>query len=193
MTFNHTFFSNSSTTSLVLFITENEMYQCFNCGFQSKAKDTFIGTTGDGRNHWILMICPQCSLVNPPVAEIGYGSHAPWKQPTWAIEETNDGIYVKVTAAQAICSCPMIRDHQLWNVMYKNGMTYGQYHAFLVARGNERKAAFKAKVDVFLAEKTAGRISVDTYLARMDEARKECLVGPYDTRIETRPPMTPVF
>lgn len=164
-------------------------YQCFSCGFQSSDKGIFISSNGDGTFHWLMLICPQCSVANPPIAELGMTGRVAYKEPNWVIDESNYGIYVRVLHEKGGSSAaPMITEHQLWNVIYKEGKTYGQYHAFLVERGALRSEAFKTQMETLQKARVDEKWTMERYLEQMDLARKECLVGDYDTKVTTQPP-----
>jgi len=158
---------------------------CFHCGFQTQDRADFLDTQGDGHKYWIIMICPQCSVVNPPVAETTYGV-SPYKLPNVVLEETNQGIYVKVLGEKGGSSAnPIHPRHHLLTRAYK-GMTLREYDAMLKTRGAERSAAFKTECDALLGQKAKGALTVDAYTVEMDKARAANLVGPYDTRVEFR-------
>lgn len=165
------------------------IYQCFSCGFRTSDKGVFLSSNGDGTLHWLTLICPQCSLVSPPLAEVGDGPRTPYKSPNWVIDECNDGLYVRAVRDDGGSNAsPMIRSHQLWDVMYKGGMTYGAYHQYLITRGNERKDAFRVRMDGIQKARMAEGWTDAKYVEQMDLARKDTLVGPYDTKVTARPP-----
>ena len=70
-------------------------YMCFECGFETADRGIFMDTHGDGDHDWTVFICPQCSHLNPRVAEAA-PARAPWKPPDWHIDETDHGLCVRV-------------------------------------------------------------------------------------------------
>ena len=158
-------------------------FMCYLCAFQTKDRADFLDNQGDGRHYWLVMICPQCSVTNPPVAEATYGV-SPYKLSNVVLEETNHGVYVTVVKANGGSdSNPIHAKHLLLNHTYK-GMTLRDYDAMLKARGTERSSNFRKEVSVLLAQKAAGEITLDVYAAEMDTARAKNFVGDYDTKVK---------
>ena len=173
-----------------------DTFRCNSCGFETENKSHFIRTQGNGDQHWLEMACPQCVLLNPPVALVG---ESPFKnEPKWGLEETNYGLYVwHVGNSGARSSSPMIPVHQLANApasllpggeIVASG-TLWDVHQRLMTDGKARHAAFHNEVKAIDAKyprpETAYEkdLSLEARLAEVDAARMRNHVGPHDQRV----------
>lgn len=178
-------------------------HRCYHCGFETDDKADFIGNQGDGDRYWSIFICPQCSLGNPPVAEIpmDYTDRVPWRDPDWKVVETNHGLYVRATPTEkgGHSSSPMIPKHQLWNSpasLLRPDLTgtMADHHKRLIADGNERSAAFREECKGWedANPRPSYRLGTDSpewqdwrkrLNAFQDESRRRHRVGPHEDRI----------
>lgn len=162
-------------------------FRCYHCGFETQDKGDFIDGNNTSTQHWMMFICPQCSLVNPPVAEVSssFGCRPAYKNPRWSVEETNQGLCVKAYGEKGgSVITPMLATHQLAKApagILRPGLegSMWDHHKRLIERGRARSAAFKADCDA-IPEKAP----LAERLATMDEARERHLVGPHDDRVE---------
>jgi hypothetical protein len=135
----------------------------------------------------MMFICPQCSSVDPPVAEVSssFGCRPAYKNPRWAVLETNQGLCVKAYGEKGgAVITPMLATHQLAKApanILRPGLegTMWNHHTWLVERGNARSKAFKLDCDA-IPEGTPH----DERMAIMDRSREQLRVGPHDDRVE---------
>jgi len=162
-------------------------YRCYHCGFETRDKGAFIGDNCTSTQHWAMFICPQCSFVDPPVAEVssGFGCQPAYKYPRWTLEETNHGLYVKAYSPKGgSSSAPMIPDHQLAKqpaslLRPELEGTLWDHHKRLIEQGDARSAAFKADCDA-IPEGTP----LNERLVITDKIREKHQLGPHDDRVE---------
>jgi hypothetical protein len=162
-------------------------FRCYHCGFETQDKGDFIDSSNTSTQHWMMFICPQCALVNPPVAETSSscGCRPAYKNPRWSIEETNYGLYVKAYGEKGgSVSSPILATHQLANRSashLRSGLkgTMWDHHKWLIERGNARSAAFKADYEAINP-----KLPLQEREVLMDESRKRHFVGPHDDRVE---------
>lgn len=179
-------------------------YRCYSCGFETDDKGTFIGGQTDGDHHWEQFFCPQCSLVNPPVAEVSYDSYCKvrFKYPRWTVEETNYGLYVKAySKGGGSSSAPMISEHPLWNApasLLRDGLTgsMADHHRWLIGVGKSRSEAFRAdaeRIRVEYEDRMPPMTPRNEFVnhpvtkereERISKAREEHKVGPHEDRME---------
>jgi hypothetical protein len=124
-------------------------HKCFNCGFETSDKALFLAEQSGHTHHWTIFRCPQCTLTNPPVAEIGLGPPA-FEEPIWFVVESNKGIYIKYMQDLMYLDFPIHRRHQLANApasLLRPGLkgTILDHSHKLQERGEARSEAFKAE------------------------------------------------
>ena len=163
------------------------LYRCYACGFETKDKGTFLSTQGTSTHHWIIFICPQCSLSEPPMAEVDYDLRPPWAEPQWKLVETNTGLYVTSTPSKkgTTVSNPIHQDHPLLKApasLLRSGLEGSMldHHLRLAQDGKKRSAAFHAECEAIQEQTTV----MNLRLALTDKARERYKLGPHDDRVK---------
>ena len=166
-------------------------YKCFHCGFKAAHKSQFLSNGGV-----LMVICPQCILHNPPVAEVNLFKESEFEEPNWKVVESNDGLLIKIVSEGYTSSIEMFHDHQLATASASilrpelEG-TMWDHHKALSATGNTRSAGFRAHRETWLAANPEPDFFSgihDTWMSRLqahqDLARREFQLGPHDSRVE---------
>ena len=162
------------------------LYRCYSCGFETKDKTVFLSTSGNGERHWIIFICPQCSMTEPPVAEVDQDIQAPWPYPEWKLVETNDGLCVQTTTKRGCrVTTPINSDHPILQApatLLRRGLEglLLDHHRRLAEDGRTRSAAFKADCEAIQEQCETKEYP----RAQIDEARERHKLGPHDARVE---------
>jgi len=163
------------------------LYRCYSCGFETENRADFLSTQGTSTHHWMIFICPQCAMSEPPMAEVDFDIRPPWPEPQWKLVETNMGLYVASTPSKSGCkvSSPINMDHPLLKApasLLRSGLEGSMldHHLRLAQDGKKRSAAFHAECRAI----QEGADDKDARLAQVDEARERYKLGPHDERVE---------
>lgn len=162
---------------------------CFSCGYETHDKGRFLDQNTNGDVYWMEFICPQCRVLNPPVAEHEScsGCKPRYEYPNWSVVETNAGLYTSAKLKTGVSlNNPMLYDHQLAkapaNLLRPELKgTMMDYSKWLIERGNARSRAFHEEYDEISHREG---LSISEQVELIDQSRKQNHVGPYDIRIE---------
>lgn len=161
-----------------------EKQRCYHCGYVGEAV-SFLGYQSTGNFCWTEFRCPQCSITEPPVAPATRhpgDPPAPFSEPKWWVQERNGGLYIGHSTAHGDeFSAPMRKDHHLAqapaSILHPDLVgSIWDHHKALTRRGEHRSRAFKETCEKLCTE----RADPEEILRRIDAAREEFCLGPYD-------------